>query len=139
MLAAVLYLFLLTSINLCLLMLEWASIDFHQELPDSGYDPLPITITNVSNNDIVITIRNLDEERLKLTGFLDLSSPPTLPPMSPSSSASISLGVISYVPGELESTIEGAFTIDPGDGLESIDIPWSYTPIRNIPTDTGLP
>ena len=116
--------------------IAWGDIDFQMERPDEGYQPVQLTITNITERDIDVVIQDFDDLHLALNApQLVSDDPPTLSTLSAGQAASIGVAVWDYEPGERDSEVSGSlrFAVD---GAATTQIPWSFTPIRIIDTDT---
>ena len=116
--------------------LDWGEVDFQQDLPPNGYGEKQLTLTNTGERDLDIVLRDFPTDRFVLgTPPLALADPPTLEPLSPGQTVTLTVGVLDYESGELTTTVTGDFSFT-ADGLDSPAVAtWSYTPIRDL--DTG--
>lgn len=117
--------------------IAWGEIDFQQELPATGYAPQNIALVNQGDDDLVVTVRAFDDERLLLGALLDAEDPPTLTPIPPLQTVVITVGVKAYLEGERDTLVEGSFEFASDDLKEPVPVTWSFTPIRVIGGDTG--
>ena len=116
--------------------LNFGEVDFHQPMPDGGFSPLELSLTNTGEKDIDLTVVNFDFERLCLEGYTN--TPASLSSLSPSSNFILLVSVCGYIEeaGERDDLLEGSIDIDYGAD-ELLSIQWSFTPVLNISTDTG--
>ena len=116
--------------------LAFGDVDFHQPMPDGGYSPLELSLSNTGEKDVDLEIVSFDFERLCLEGYTNV--PVSLNSLSPSSNFILLVSVCDYIEesGERDDLLEGTIDIDYGaDKL--LSVPWSFTPVLNITSDTG--
>lgn len=111
-------------------VLDFGEADFHQERPDEGYNAIEVVLRNDGSRPLDLSIRSFDNERLQLGARFE--EEPFLPRIEPGEQHVITVGVWAYRPGEWDQRVEGSFRVH-GDQLrDPIEVPWSFTPIRNI-------
>jgi hypothetical protein len=115
--------------------LDFGTIVFSTDMPNGGYNPLELKITNEGTKDVDISITDFDTAHLCLAGFE--SFPIELDPISSDSSYSLMVSVCDYIEedGERDDLLEGAIQIEYGKLSRSI--PWSFTPTLDLSDDTG--
>jgi hypothetical protein len=115
--------------------LDFGTIDFSIEMPDGGYNPLELKITNQGAKEVDISIIDFDTSHLCLAGFE--SFPVELDPLPSESYSSLMVSVCDYIEenGERDDLIEGILQIE-YDKLSS-SIPWSFTPTLDLSEDSG--
>ncbi len=108
--------------------LEFGDIDFSEEMPDGGYAPMDLKITNESTKDTDIYITDFDFSRLCFQGFSEL--PIDLGSLNPDSSYSAVVSVCNYIEenGERDDLLEGSIIIEYNDKYTH-SLPWSFTPV----------
>jgi hypothetical protein len=117
--------------------LDWGEIDFQQDMPDEGYDAVDFTVSNDGKADLDIVLRGFDTTRLRLGApLLVRADPPTLPTLSPGQSMVMRLGVYAYADGDRDTLVSGSFELEAAGIKDPTSVPWSFTPIRIIDTDT---
>ena len=116
--------------------LTFGDVDFYQPMPDGGYSPLELSLTNTGEKEVDLEILTFDFERLCLEGYTSVPVP--LNSLSPSSNFILLVSVCGYIEeaGERDDLLEGSIDIDYG-GDELLSVPWSFTPVLNISNDTG--
>ena len=116
--------------------LQFGDIDFSEEMPNGGYSPMDLKLTNESTKDLDIYIIDFDLSRLCFQGFSEL--PIDLGSLSPDSSYSGVVSVCDYIEenGERDDLLEGNIVIEYNDKY-TLSLPWSFTPVLNISADTG--
>ena len=116
--------------------LEFGEVDFQQPMPDEGYHAAELEITNTGDKEVSLEVIGFDFEHLCLEGYT--SVPATLSSLSESSKFTLLVSVCDYIEeaGERDDLLTGDIVIDYG-GEETLQIPWSFTPVLNIASDTG--
>jgi len=119
-------------------VMEWGEVDFQQEQPPEGYDAQILLIRNDRGGSLVVLLEDFDGLRLVL-GAPDLTSgdPPRLPALRAGESHVLTVGVGGYEPGERDTLVSGEFTVTTENQRHAAEVQWSFTPVRNIPVDTG--
>jgi hypothetical protein len=117
--------------------LDFGEVDFQQEPGSEGLAPLDLTVAHVGRKPLDLRLLGFDAERFALGAQLVAADPPTLPTLEPGQRVVIRVGVVGYVPGEWDTLVEGRFTLDADALAAPVFVPWSYTPVRNFPADTG--
>lgn len=109
--------------------LDFGELDFNQTIPDAGYEATQIQISHGLDRDIPVEIYRLDNDRLSLGAQLTESDPPTVNALAGVLSV-ITIGVIGYEPGEVDSTVSGSISVYSPDLNDTVDVEWSYIPTR---------
>lgn len=121
--------------------LDWGEVDFYEEMPEGGYDPTTLTLTNTGERSLEVTLPGFDHEHLCLEGFTDDQEDVALPTLEPGSTYLLVVGVCGYrVEGsssERDTLVEGEITFTHGGEGSPVAVPFSFTPVKNIPVDTG--
>jgi hypothetical protein len=101
-------------------------------MPDEGYDARDISLTNTGTQNIELSLEAYDDIYLCLEG-LD-SGTQNLGILEPEQNYSLLVGVCGYQPdqGERDTEITGTLTITHNGNNDSIQIPWSFTPVLII-------
>jgi len=119
-----------TEISVDPMQIAWGQVDFNEARPDAGYSPINLEITNDGASEVEVVILGIDSDRLNLQGRLDTNDPPTPPPIAEGATAILTVGVWGYEPGEWDTAVTGIFQVVADD--VSVDVAWSYTPIRSF-------
>ena len=116
--------------------LDFGEIDFHQTMPDDGYSPIELNLTNTGEKEVSLDVISFDFERLCLEGFT--SVPAALNSISSNSTFTLLVSVCGYLEeaGERDDLLSGSIEIDYGADTY-LSVPWSFTPVLNIASDTG--
>lgn len=116
--------------------LRFGEVDFSEEMPDKGYVPTELLLTNKSTKDLSIYITDFDFDHLCLQGFTAL--PIDLGSLSPESSYSAMVSVCDYIEenGERDDLLEGNIMIEYNEKY-TLSVPWSFIPTLNLSEDTG--
>lgn len=113
---------------------HWGDIDFSQSVPTEGFDPQNIIVRNTGEKAVAAEILSFDFDSLCLSGFTE--PPIDLGELEPENEFILTLGVCGYnEEGGRDVLVEGS--IDISYGKETLNIPWSFTPVFNISNDTG--
>ena len=119
------------------LSIDFGEVDFQQEMPDGGYDPRVITLSNRGEQDLDVWLPGYDQERLCLEGFTAAEGVIELPTLSPGSPYLLTLSVCGYLSGERDLEVEGALRFL-NDGEEpAVDLEYRFIPVRELGEDTG--
>jgi hypothetical protein len=112
--------------------ISWDEVDFQSSMPDEGYDARDISLTNTGTQNIELSLEAYDDIYLCLEG-LD-SGTQNLGILEPEQNYSLLVGVCGYQPdqGERDTEITGTLTITHNGNNDSIQIPWSFTPVLII-------
>jgi hypothetical protein len=112
--------------------LEFGEIDFNQDKPDAGYNVQEVFFLNNGESDLNLTLTQIDDSRLLLSGQFISERPLTMMSLSPGQHHTITLGVIGYdvEAGERDSLVEGTIFVNDSTLKQSGQINWSYTPVR---------
>jgi hypothetical protein len=111
---------------------EFGEIDFNQDKPDSGYNVQEIFLQNEGETALELTIYNVDDTRVLLTGQFLTTNPLTLMSIEPGQYHTLNLGIMGYnvEAGERDTLVEGSIMIDAPNLKEAEALSWSFTPIR---------
>ncbi len=128
-----------TEIGVTPTLLDWGEVDFHAEMGESGYEPLPVSIVNTGDEPADIAIIGFPDDRLQLNvALLAGEDPPVLPTLAPFDTHVVTIGVKSYELTELTTLVEGSFTLSSDGMKDPVVVSWQYVPVRNQPVDTGI-
>jgi hypothetical protein len=113
---------------------EWPS-----DMPTEGYDATAVTITNDGDEMIDLTLVSADFDRLCLLGITEQMLPYSYPPLGPGRSLLVQVGVCSYLAeeGDRDTLIEGEVVLESDKPVGQVSLPWSFTPIIHLGSDTG--
>ncbi|MGC6507904.1 MAG: hypothetical protein ACON4U_05770 [Myxococcota bacterium] len=112
----------------------WGDVDFSLSAPSDGYDPQSVVVRNTGEKTVKAEIQSFDFELLCLSGFTEL--PVELGELEPDNEFILTIGVCNYnEEGGRDIMVEGS--IEVGYDNETLDIPWSFTPVFNIGNDSG--
>ena len=119
--------------------LAWNDINFADPIPENGYAPLELIITNKMDNDVEVSISNFDWEHLCLQGYSE-SSELELPTLTVGDSFILRPSVCKYLPenGERDTEVSGSININATSGKNSltVNVPWVFTPVLDF-QDSG--
>ena len=117
--------------------LAFGEVDFVEAMPDEGYGAQYVEIRNVGEENLDITIPGFDGDRICLEGFDDPDQTINLPTLSSQQLYALKIGICGYLPGELTSEVTGTIRLDNDSQQGSVELVYTYTPVTNIPIDTG--
>lgn len=112
--------------------IDWGDVDFNTPAPDQGHSARDLTLHNTGSGELEVVILDFDTDRLALGGQFSELDPPRVT-LSPGEVSVLSVGVADYTPGEVDTTIRGAFTLASSRLRDDIEIAWSYVPKRDAP------
>ncbi len=120
--------------------LDWGEIDFQDDgcrdcLCEAGCAPMDLVLTNAGEADLEVSLpAGMDADHLCPIGH-DPSGPIELGVLESDASFILRIAVCGYLPGERDTEVSGTVDIE-NDGVDTvIQVPWSFTPIRNIDTE----
>jgi hypothetical protein len=113
--------------------------DWPTDMPTGGYDATAVTITNDGDEIIDITLVSADFDRLCLLGITEQMLPYAYPPLGPGRSLLVQVGVCAYLAeeGDRDMLIEGEVLLQSDQPVGQVSLPWSFTPVINLGSDTG--
>ena len=113
--------------------LNFGDVDFKEDMPDGGYTPIELALTNTGAKETELEVISFDFEHLCLEGYNGV--PASLSTLASGSTFTLLVSVCDYIEeaGERDDLLTGSIDID--YGKNTVSIPWSFTPILNI-TDT---
>ena len=121
-------------------VIEWGEINFHNSMPENGYDEQNIVFQNVGKKQISLLVLGFNTEYFCIVG--EDGSEITISDLEPSQIFEISVAVCDYIEeeGQRDEFLEGEFEIldQTKNSPERIgSIEWSFTPVVNILEDNG--
>lgn len=106
--------------------LDWGDVDFGAAVPDGGFTPTAVTITNRGESTVELTLMDFPFDYLCVKGFSDVPAP--LPTLEPEQQALLTVGVCAYdAEGGRGVERGGDILIDADGEVESLG--WSFTPV----------
>lgn len=117
---------------------NWGELDFAEEPPDEGFEPVQLVIKNVGDNDVEVELTGFDFERLCAPGYSAV--PASLGNVTAGGSVAVSVGVCGYSAeaGDRDSLVSGTIDVGVVDGEGSASARWSFTPVLDLGgDDTG--
>lgn len=114
--------------------LEFGEVDFMEDVPSAGLNPIDLLLENAGEGELTnVTLSGVDAERFEVTGIVDST-------LDEGQALQLTVGVAGYdiEGGELTTEVTGNFFVNADELSESVAIPWSYTPVRNIEDDTAV-
>ena len=110
----------------------FGEVDFNESLPPEGYAAQEVYLQNDGNQPLTITLYNVDEKRVLVSGQFEGGSGYALPTLEPGQYHTLTIGVIGYdvESGERDTLVQQAITVDAPSLKEPSALIYSYTPIR---------
>ncbi len=123
--------------------LSWGEVDFQTSACtdctcDEGCQPKDLVLTNAGDGDLKLDLPLGVDAHLCPFGY-DGAEALDLGTLEPDASFVLTLSVCSYEPGERDTEVSGTIDLET-DGVDTvIQVPFTFTPIRNIDSggDTG--
>ncbi len=119
--------------------LDWGEVDFQTAecldcVCDEGCAARDLVLTNAGDADLEVSLPlGMDADHLCPIGH-DPTEAIELGVLEPEASFILRIAVCGYVPGERDTEVTGTIDLE-NDGVDTvIEVPWSFTPIRNIDT-----
>jgi len=112
--------------------LNFGEVDFQTEMPEEGYAALTVTLKNVGETDLDISLNHIDFDHLCLQGFD--TAPISLGTLTPNQSYTIKVGACDYSreSGERDTLVSDYISIEHNGANAPSSIQWSFTPVENI-------
>lgn len=120
----------------------WTEVNFvgwPDDMPEGGYEPQVVTLTNLSKGRMDITIDGFDEDHLCVSGYSGSSI--KLPGLAAGQTLQVPIGVCGYIVenGERGSLVRGTVHFQGNADADAADVSFQFTPVVEQPTDdTGL-
>ena len=119
--------------------ITWNEINFADPVPEGGYDPFEMIITNTADHDVDISIVNFDWSHLCIQGYSE-SSEMKLPTLAAGDAFVLRPSVCKYLPenGERDTNVTGNINLNGTSGRHSVSVavPWQFTPVLQF-QDSG--
>ncbi len=123
--------------------LAWGDVDFQTTactdcLCDEGCEPRELALTNAGDADIKVDLPLGVDTHLCPFGY-DGAKALDLGTLEPDATFVLTLSVCAYEPGERDTQVSGTIDVETDGADTVIQVPFTFTPIRNISTggDTG--
>jgi len=114
-------------------------VNVQEDRPPAGYSARDLVLTNQTGRNLDIELLDVDSTRIFIAApFFASDDPPTLPSLAPEETVVLTVGAWDYELGELTTELSGSFRIE-ANGVDSVSIPWSFTPVRERVEDTASP
>ncbi len=117
--------------------IDWGEVDFLAEMPDGGYAPVDLAITNGGDAVLHAVLAEFDFDHLCAPGFAADRMPAELPPLDPGQTYAIPVGACAYSAegGERDTEVSGAIVITADGSDPEAEIPWSFVPVLGLDED----
>ena len=110
--------------------LDFGTVDFSADMPDGGYAPITLNLTNAGEGEVEITLGSFPFDYLCIPGFTN--DPVTLGTLAPTEVFSLDIGVCDYdAEGGRGVERTGEIVIQ-ADGF-TYPVPWRFTPEVSAP------
>jgi hypothetical protein len=112
--------------------LDFGDVDFAVEMPEEGYDPLEVSVTNIDKDDHEVWIVADDPDHLCVQGFPDARAPYLLGTVPDGASYDLSIAVCAYDPGDRDSEYAATVAFATETDSEPVAVDVVFVPIRTI-------
>lgn len=114
---------------------DLGTVDFGVEMPAEGYNPTPVTLTNVGKADTVVTVTDDDPDHLCLQGFSTFDTPYELGGIPAGGTYTFEIAACDQQAGEIDTEIatEVRLSVTGGDG---VSVPVRFLSTRSIDDGT---
>lgn len=118
-------------------VVDFGVVDFAVEMPEDGYPPEPVTITN-KGEDVVLglALASYDVERVCVQGTPSGDLPIPLGDVGPGSFYLLNIAVCGLVAGDLDEEVRTEVVLTTLGDPPSLTIPVTWTPVRDTTTET---
>lgn len=120
---------------------DFGEIDFLDAVPANGFAETEIVLTSAGKVSVTASLADADFDHLCMQGFSASMLPADIGELSPDQTYSLFAGVCAYSVenGERDTLVEGTIVVETDGDPESVEIPWSFTPVLGLGgDDTGL-
>ncbi len=112
-------------------------VDFANEMPEEGYTPGQVSLTNAGKGEPMLALASYDPEHICVVGFTGRDLPVTLGALPEGSTYLLNIAPCGYIAGERDAEVTTDVTVTTGGSPATIVIPVSFTPTRTIQGETG--
>ena len=115
-------------------------VDWPSDMPTEGYGATAVSVTNLGEDPLGLTLMSADFDRLCVFGITESMVPYSWPSIDPGNSILVQIGVCAYLAeeGERDTLISDELVLRSEDHGGEVRIPWSFTPVINQSIDTGF-
>lgn len=115
---------------------DLGTVDFAMEMPEEGYAPQPVTLSNVGKHDVTLTMLVDDPDHLCVQGFTTYEPPYEMGVLPSGMDYVFQVAACDYEAGERDSEVETSLTVGTDAEPASIVIPVTFIPTRTIDDGT---
>ncbi len=118
-------------------LLNLGVVDFAEEMPEEGYDPGQVSVTNVGKGEPQLALSGYDAEHICVVGFTGRELPVTLGALPEGSTYLLNIAPCGYIAGERDTEVSTEVTLTTGGSPATVTIPVVFTPTLTIEVETG--
>lgn len=111
--------------------IDLGTVDFAQPMPDEGYEPVTVTITNVGEDEVVLTVAGYDDDHLCLPGFPGARAPFELSRVPGGLYALLSVAACGQLAGDIDQTITSELRLTTTGEPPEIVLPVTFVSTRS--------
>lgn len=112
-------------------------VDFAVEMPEEGYTPGQVSLTNDGKGTPVLALAEVDADYVCVVGFTGRDLPIPLGELPEGSTYLLNIAACGYLPGDRDSEVTTEVVVSTDGTPATIRIPVSFTPTRTIADDSG--
>ncbi len=110
----------------------FGEVDFAVEMPDDGYAPIAVSLTNTGSTDALLALADFDDTYLCVQGYSHDLLPGEMGVVAPNSTYVLNIAVCGYAPGERDSQVSTDVTVSTDGDPSSLTIPVTFTPVQTM-------
>jgi hypothetical protein len=112
-------------------------VDFAVEMPDEGYTPTQVSLTNAGKGTPVLALASYDPDHICVVGFTGRDLPISLGELPEGSTYLLNIAACGYLAGERDSEVSTDVVVSTDGSPGTVTIPVRFTPTRTIADDSG--
>lgn len=117
--------------------LDLGTIDFAVEMPEEGYNPLPVTVRNLGKVDTVLSIVGDDPDHLCVQGFPDRVAPYDLGSLPAGASYTFEVAACGALPGDMDTDVITGLVIGAEGAPAPMELSVTFFSTRTIDDGTN--
>lgn len=115
---------------------DLGTVDFAVEMPEEGYNPTAVTLTNVGTADTTITVTDDDPDHLCLQGFSTFDAPYDLGDIPAGGSYTFEIAACGQLQGEMDTEVATEVRLSASGG-DPVVVPVRFLSVRSIDDGTA--
>lgn len=108
----------------------FGEVDFDVEMPEDGYDPIAVGLTNAGTADVVLGLADFDDTYVCVQGYSHDLLPGTMGTVAPNSTYVLNIAICGYAPGERGTEVSTDITISTDGSPATLTVPVTFTPVQ---------